>query len=225
MAFDCSVVWDGTKLVAVGDTGTILTSPDGMDWSPRHLDSRADLVSVVWTGTQFVTVGDSGTIATSADGIAWTIRNREPSRKICSITWTGNQLVVAVNDSYTHATILTSPDGVTWTVRISEQSFLVNSVLWAGNKLLAVGQGCATGFARTIRRSTRSRAGAEAARWPRAARAKEISGRTPDSQYSKRVLLRATHLTFKTIDGRRVIHAAFREARLSPTTSQRPVSP
>ena len=51
--------------VAVGASGTILTSPDGITWTARTSGTTNILYGVTWSGTQFVAVGGSGTIVTS----------------------------------------------------------------------------------------------------------------------------------------------------------------
>src|SRR4051812_6792240 len=62
-----AVAWTGAQLVAVGDSGTILTSPDGITWTNRSSGTDQGLSSITWTGTQLVAVGGLGTILTSPD--------------------------------------------------------------------------------------------------------------------------------------------------------------
>jgi hypothetical protein len=71
-----SVIWDGSRFVAVGMAGVVATSPNGLTWSKRPSGVSQDLSSVVWNGSLFVAVGD-GVILTSMDGVHW----REPSGK------------------------------------------------------------------------------------------------------------------------------------------------
>jgi hypothetical protein len=57
---------------AVGDGGTILTSPTGTSsWTPTTSPTSNDLVSIAWSGTQFVAADALGTIYTSSTGTAW----------------------------------------------------------------------------------------------------------------------------------------------------------
>ena len=105
--------------VAVGDIGTILTSPDGITWT-----SRTSGVSVVLSGVTyseslglFVAVGGSGTILTSPDGITWTSRTSGVSTDLRGTVYSEPLgLFVAVGGN---RIILTSSDGVTWTSRSS----------------------------------------------------------------------------------------------------------
>jgi hypothetical protein len=57
----------------VFNTRGVLTSPDGVTWTPQSSGTTARLNAVTWTGGgRFVAVGDSGTILTSPDGFFWT---------------------------------------------------------------------------------------------------------------------------------------------------------
>ena len=58
--------------VTVGDSGTILTSPDGTSWTKRTSGTSEFLSGVTYGNGLFVTVGNEGTIFTSPDGIYWT---------------------------------------------------------------------------------------------------------------------------------------------------------
>lgn len=71
-----SVIWTGSKFVAVGIDGGVAISPDGVTWSEQHSGVFQDLLSVAWNGSLFVAVGD-GVILTSVDGVHW----QEPGAK------------------------------------------------------------------------------------------------------------------------------------------------
>jgi hypothetical protein len=123
------------RLIIVGDAGVILTSPDGLTWSPQSPGIENSLCSVTWTGKQFVAVGDVGAIATSPDGITWTPQVSGTTKSLSSVIWTGTQLVAAGDGG----SILTSSDGVAWLPRSSGTSILLSSVTWTGTQLVAVG--------------------------------------------------------------------------------------
>ena len=60
--------------MTVGNSGTILTSNDGISWTKRTSGtSKVYLGGVTYGNGLFVTVGES--IFTSTDGIYWTERN------------------------------------------------------------------------------------------------------------------------------------------------------
>jgi len=49
----------------VGEDGTILTSPDGVTWTPRTSGTSNDLNGVAYGNGTFVAVGEDGIILTS----------------------------------------------------------------------------------------------------------------------------------------------------------------
>ena len=106
-----------TGKVAVGSSGTILTSQDGTTWTQQVSGTTAALRAVVQAGL-LVAVGDSGTILTSQDGSTWTARTSKTS---ANLTGAANLLpyIVVVGSS---GTILTSLDGITWTSSASPTS-------------------------------------------------------------------------------------------------------
>ena len=127
------MTWTGNQLVAVGIMGTILTSPDGIDWTPRNSGTKLELYFVTWTGDQLIATGMRGTILTSPDGITWTPRNSGTTAYLKSVIRTGKQWV-AVGD-----TVLTSPDGISWTPRKTSESTNLYSMVWTGSQFVAVG--------------------------------------------------------------------------------------
>ncbi|MBN8246347.1 MAG: hypothetical protein J0L84_02765 [Verrucomicrobia bacterium] len=68
-----AVAFGDGLFVAVGDSGTVLTSPDGEDWTPRTLPAPADaaLQSVVHGGGLWLASGRTAGVLTSPDGIRW----------------------------------------------------------------------------------------------------------------------------------------------------------
>ncbi|MBI5636806.1 MAG: hypothetical protein HZA03_02425 [Nitrospinae bacterium] len=72
---------------------TIVSSPDGITWTPRTSTATSALNAVNWNGTQFVAVGAVGTILTSPDGITWTAQTSGTANALNGITWDGTQYV------------------------------------------------------------------------------------------------------------------------------------
>jgi len=67
---------DGSKVVAVGTNGTLLTSDDNGDtWAVVALAENNDLNDATWDGDQFVVVGSNDSIWTSSDGVTWAAFN------------------------------------------------------------------------------------------------------------------------------------------------------
>ena len=65
------VIYANSVWVAVGDSGTIRTSTDGLVWTTRASGKTENLNGITWSGTEFTVVGDNNTIITSTDGIVW----------------------------------------------------------------------------------------------------------------------------------------------------------
>ena len=126
-------VWTRTKIVATGDSGTIITSEDLTKWTKQDVPASARFTNVIWTGTQIVAVGDSGTIVTSEDCTKWTKQVSNTTRKLYNVVSTGTQLV-AVGDS---GTVLTSADGAVWTIRSVPTTNAITNILWTGAMLVA----------------------------------------------------------------------------------------
>jgi hypothetical protein len=130
-----AVAYSGTQYVAVGASGTTLTSPDGVTWTTRTPATTTSINAITWTGTQFVAVGNSGAMLTTPDGVTWTARNTVTMSNMNGIAWSG-QLLAAVGAG---GTIVTSPDGVTWTARTSGTTTNLAAITWTGLIFVAVG--------------------------------------------------------------------------------------
>ena len=120
--------------VAVGDLGTITTSPDGITWTGRTSGTTSLLYDITYGNSLYVAVGTNGTILTSPDGIIWTLRTSGTTTAFYGVTY-GNNQYVAVN---TAGTIYTSPDGVTWTLRTSGTTNALWGVAFGNNVYVAV---------------------------------------------------------------------------------------
>ncbi len=130
-----AVAYGNNLLVAVGEDGTVLTSPDAVNWTRRNTGTLNRLTGIVWSGNQFVAVGHNGTILTSPDGVIWAVRNAGTTSYLDGVTWGGGQFV-AVGGS----TILISADGVTWSsFSLASSNTYLNAVVWSGTQFVAVG--------------------------------------------------------------------------------------
>lgn len=140
-----SVVWSGTRFVAVGARGAIVSSVDGVVWSARASDARSDLSGIAWNGTLFVAVGFDGAVVTSPDSTTWTVQSSGGTSRLRAVVWAQNQFVaVGANqtDSSLIPVILTSPDGRTWTSRdVGGGTGELYGVAWSGREFLAAGEG------------------------------------------------------------------------------------
>ncbi len=130
------VTWSGTQFVAVGSdmatgVGGIMTSPDGVTWTPRTMPTPNVLNAITWSGTKFVAVGGAGTVITSLDGINWTLGTPLTANTLNSVTWSPTKLLFVAVDSF--GFIFTSPDGITWTQQTSPvaNAFGLLEVIWS----------------------------------------------------------------------------------------------
>ena len=87
------VAWDGLRLVAVGQSGAVYTSPDGLSWTGGNAGTDRNLFSVAWTGSRFVAVGGSGVRAESPDGVAWSLRDSGTENDLYAVRSAGGNLL------------------------------------------------------------------------------------------------------------------------------------
>jgi hypothetical protein len=134
-----------STLVAVGASGTILSSRDGRVWEARTSGTGATLRAVTWSGQEFIAVGDNCTILASADAVTWTPRNAGRTVGTLNGIVSGAGLIVAVGGNamlpgtgMDSTVLLTSPDGRTWTERgPSLQWHALQGVAWSGTRFVA----------------------------------------------------------------------------------------
>ena len=109
-----SVTYGNGLFVAVGSTDDlVMTSPDGINWTPRS--ATGSWLSVTYGNGLFVAVGsDTSAVMTSPDGINWTTQSTPAAGGWRAVTY-GNGLFVAVGIA--GSIVMTSPDGVHWTQR------------------------------------------------------------------------------------------------------------
>src|ERR1035438_3969981 len=67
-----AVTYGGGQFVAVGDKGTIITSPDGYHWVNRTTVVFPFLRGVAYADGEYAAVGDGGSIFTSSNAVTWT---------------------------------------------------------------------------------------------------------------------------------------------------------
>ena len=116
------------RTVAVGDSGTVLSSDDEGDSGGDQSSGVANsLLDVAVTGLpsplpRFIAVGSNGTIITSPDAVAWAHPASGTTNHLFGVTWFSPispiepSLAIAVGDD---GTILTSENGSAWTPRAS----------------------------------------------------------------------------------------------------------
>ena len=107
---------DYEKYFAVGDSGVLLTSNDGINWQFGNTGVTETMHSIAYSETlrMFVAVGGNGTLITSSDGINWNSITTGLTQSLEGVVYSEEKQLFLVA-GYT-GKVLTSPDGVTWTL-------------------------------------------------------------------------------------------------------------
>jgi len=130
--------------VAVGNSGAVYRSNDGVAWSSVTSGTTNALNSVAYGAGVFTAVGASGTVLTSSDGGAtWTIGTSGTTNALNSVRFINGQFI-AVGAS---STVLTSPAGATWTPRtVDTTGVTLTGVAYGDGYYIAVPSNYGTSF-------------------------------------------------------------------------------
>jgi len=131
-----AVIYADNQYVVVGEGGSILTSPDGLEWTRRASPTQHNLLGLFWDGHQFLAGGDGGTLLASADGIDWTPRDSGSRINLYSFSYSGSRYVAVGNDG-----ILISNDSMAWAAPATMPTAPFTASTWTGNEFLACGLG------------------------------------------------------------------------------------
>ncbi|MHB8519724.1 MAG: hypothetical protein ACYDH9_03095 [Limisphaerales bacterium] len=134
IAHPSGIAYGNGQFVIVGSKGAVVTSPDGLAWTPQYSGTTNGLAAVSYGNGQFVAVGGTN-ILTSADGLAWTPQYSGTTNGLNGIGSGGGEFV-AVGLA---GAILTSPDGMNWTPRNSGTTYPLYAVGYGTNLFVAVG--------------------------------------------------------------------------------------
>ena len=129
------IIFTGSQYVAVGDDGSIYTSPDLIAWSPQVSGTPRHLRGVAYSGSTYAAVGIAGTILTSSDAVNWVPHAWSTETSFFDVCW-GDLGFVAVGSM---GTIITSTDGTAWKVRESGVLNWLYGVAWAEARYVVVG--------------------------------------------------------------------------------------
>jgi hypothetical protein len=147
-----SVAYGLNMFVAVGASGGLVTSSDGIAWtspaSTDYIPTGNDLDAVAYGNGMFMAVGENGWTVYSSDGVHWTsINSGVTLNNLLGVVY-GDGQFVAVGDN---GTIVTSPTGATWTASsyaggTSDTSDFLSAVTFGNGKFVALGQDGNTTF-------------------------------------------------------------------------------
>lgn len=134
---------NGSKMLAAGMSGTILSSLDGINWTQENSGTTYNFYGATYANGLFVLVGAEypggpSVIVTSPDGVTWTERNLDFWTLGLNNVAYGNGVFVTVGN---HDVIYTSTDGISWSFA-SNTAFTgehLNDVKFLNNKFVAVG--------------------------------------------------------------------------------------
>jgi photosystem II stability/assembly factor-like uncharacterized protein len=98
------------RFIAVGATGTLLTSTDGVSWTTQTSNAGGNALRHVAFGADiYVAVGDSGVIVSSADATTWALQTAPTGLHFRAITFGPDDQFIAVG---TAGLLAYSPTGV-----------------------------------------------------------------------------------------------------------------
>ncbi len=129
----------GVQFVAVGDSGTILTTPNGTSWARQNSGTTVTLRAAVYHQGQMLVGGDDGVVLSSTDGTNWSAAP-PTSFDIHGLASSGNALV-AVGDYLGSGRLQASVDGHTWSGSGLVLSNSLNAVAYGKSSFVAVGDG------------------------------------------------------------------------------------
>jgi len=123
-------VWTGNLAFAVGWAGTILFSPDGVNWRNRTSVTTRYLYSVAWSGEQLVAVGSYGEVLVSADGVSWRREDSQTTSWLYSVVC-GPGIFIAAGESGTvirsQRTAVPNQQVTTWNNRSGDLRIVVTT--------------------------------------------------------------------------------------------------
>ena len=125
--------------VAVGESSTILVSPDAVEtWNIRNNDTAlaVDINDIIWSNFRFIAITNSGKALIWGNEEEPTLINTPASLSLNSLVY-GNGKIVAVGNE---GIIIVSADGgQTWTDIVTETTANLLAVSFSGSEFLAVG--------------------------------------------------------------------------------------
>ena len=126
--------------VAVGDGGTLLSSPDGATWTRRTGGTALTLYDVAFGGGHYIAVGQAGVILESTNGVDWRTASSPSTRDLRAVVHHHDRFVAVGGDYSVGAETLESLDGVTWTrPEFTAPLHLLTDIASDGVSLVAIG--------------------------------------------------------------------------------------
>jgi len=135
------VTYGNNRYVAVGTGNVIVTSNDGVTWTPVASGlTTGTLLSVAYGNGMFIAVGPGEVpIIASSDGITWnTVNPGVDPTSLYTIMFVNSEFVAGGSNG----AIMTSQDGITWSPKLENMSMnSIRGIANGNNSLVAVGDG------------------------------------------------------------------------------------
>jgi hypothetical protein len=134
------VTWDGTVFIVVGDDGTILTSPDGIDWVARDSGIDNGLEAIAAYGQDIFAVGGSDALLSIDHGENWITKNIPDGLDLSAVTVNATKVVAAGHQEDLGPMIILSEDrGDTWHVvdTFPAEAIMFTDLTYRGDLLIA----------------------------------------------------------------------------------------
>ena len=127
--------------IIVGDSGTILTSTDSVNWTIRNPGTSNNINSVAYGNGIFVAGANSTTILQSSDARNWSIGNTDAQMDVLSISFglgsTGSDeyiFAIVGKDGFLESCVQCSPStssqNITWKRRQTNTNYNLNKIKW-----------------------------------------------------------------------------------------------
>ena len=124
----------GSRWVAVGEGGTIITSIDTESWIPAASGTTSTLLDVIWAGDRFIACGSAGVVLSSRDGSNWTPVPSGRTDTIDKLVWNGTTLFMIAANRY----VLSTDDFSTWNSADLGTGASKTVCIWVNNELVGM---------------------------------------------------------------------------------------
>ncbi|MCI4626006.1 MAG: hypothetical protein L3V56_08590 [Candidatus Magnetoovum sp. WYHC-5] len=134
-----SVVYGGSKFVAVGHNGVVLVSSDnGVSWSKGTSGYNGELISVTYGNDKYLAIGNGGSVFLSSDGVKWEeVATVDASLR--AVTFKGGKFYAVGSSSDGSRGVVYSSDGAgLWTLE-GEVDMPLYAIAYSDDALVAVG--------------------------------------------------------------------------------------
>ncbi len=141
VSYQYATLYSTAMYIAVGANGTLLTSPDGVTWTPQNTHTNYALYQLAYGASTYVAVGDAGTVVFSTDAVNWVSETTPTTQSLRTVCFGPDLQFIAAG---TAGTILYSATGAvnSWLAANAGSSDLysiVSSNILISNVFLAVG--------------------------------------------------------------------------------------